>query len=83
MSDHEARLRDMHRDGSLGIGDYMGIDDESAAACLAWAEALRLVREYRETCAAYEKACGATYNINKARAAMEASERALLTETPR
>ena len=45
MNKHEERLRDMHRDGANDIGDYMGIDDESAAACLAGAEALALLAQ--------------------------------------
>ena len=81
MSDHEARLRDMHRDGSLGIGDYMGIDDESAAACLAGAEALRLVREYREAQKAHMENLGAADDSTIDR--IISTSRALLTETPR
>jgi len=73
---HEERLRAMS-DTLVTTNDYR-------AACRAGAEALRLLREYQEATAAYERACGANYNIGDARSAMEAAERALLaTEVTR
>ena len=77
MSDHETTLRGMARFHH----------DESAerAACLAGAEALRLVREYREAHAAYNEARrGNSPSVEMVRQqARNAAQRALLTENPR
>ena len=46
---NEQRLARMRRDGTTGIVDYITIGPEEDAALAAGAEALRLLREYRET----------------------------------
>ncbi len=76
---HEDRLRELAYHGLLA--DPHG---HATAACLAGAEALRLLREYQEATAAYRRACDAKYNTYEARDVMEAAELALLaTETTR
>ena len=75
MSEHEQKLRE------LGDDDQSYLLTPERAACLAGAEALRLVREYREAQKAHMENLGAERDSTVER--IIAASRALLTETPR